>query len=557
MSDPLTPRPLSASNSRTSEALTSASRGMWKWLKEPSPATFGSQPSTGQLLPQQTLRSRLENAARGLTPPKTLAASVNSEPLETKKKSVSHASDDTLTGVETLLVQRSKSPVDLDAPYPTPLHVIAAIVDSVVTDTKIKLQNHIWELSDLDAESDKFEKANKYREACMSDHSDEVTQEVTMVKMLIPDSAPPPAESQSVSNWLDKDGEAPVMGPQVDLSRPDAIRCDIDTFTGELIPAIEYPETLKNQIEGESTGERDIAWRQANMTSALQIAREINVRSKIAQQVRARFRTEQEVKPPPPPQEDPWPRAKCLIRPALPKDFDRIAEIINLETQKSHPRVLQSEVATPQLIAYIFHYCQGNHRPFIVAEATEDEIINRAKWPGTDDDYEDYCRFKKSQKPVKPVGILGFAYVTESRVGFLLSACCSGSKYSGKIQLLVHPDHQNKKIGSALLDRILATTAIYHRSLLDYKWEFPGTDTLIYDSPSARNKRKYTRLYLETAFGKDDPQKEWISEWLKKFEFQQLACFPEALKTDRKAESEWLDLVVWAYEARPVAEIVE
>src|SRR5699024_9659975 len=86
--------------------------------------------------------------------------------------------------------------------------------------------------------------------------------------------------------WLDSlELPEPVTLPK-DSNGLEYRRFDIDTITGNMIAPPEYPETLQCYIEGACRDARDIGWRRCNMTSELQITRELASRQKLGMQVR-------------------------------------------------------------------------------------------------------------------------------------------------------------------------------------------------------------------------------------------------------------------------------
>lgn len=353
--------------------------------------------------------------------------------------------------------------------------------------------------------------------------------------------------------WLPQEThEYPVATFLHDGTRDD--KCDINPCTGHLLPPIMFPNTFSNRPEPGMIRPQDMAWRQANMTSELLVSKEIQSRESMAQLLIAKDLERQQLKllentsP-----EEPFPAAQCLVRPAKPQDFAGIAAIINEETQQ----ILEPREVNKNIIQKIHASCRLNKRPFIVAVPSVSQMLSRSKWPEeAEDEYQEYVKFKQAQASLQPSNVLGFAFIMDTRQGFI-GGSCFGSRLTGQIKLAVRASHRRSLFGSALLDRILLSTAVYHHSLVDYKWEC-DEPSLIYEYPLARNDRKYVKLYIETMFeGEQDPQIAWMAKMLEKYQFQQAACFKEALRTEggREKKAKWLDLVVWELEARPVTEI--
>lgn len=355
--------------------------------------------------------------------------------------------------------------------------------------------------------------------------------------------------------WLLKTFKAPAIVQLTPSgSAINHYKRDIDTDTGDFLPEISYPDTFKTLHEGACCDHRDMAWRQANMTAELHINREIRSRELLATKLRTQLKHQTEDIPI---EQAAWPKAECVVRPATPKDFQAIAIIMNMERQaKGSPQVFEWKDVTAADIQKIYNSCRGSLWPFIVATTAGDTLLDRSNWPeGATKAYQSYVAFRSSQAQPQQE-ILGFAFVTEARVG-ILGTPCPGSRHAGQAKVIVHPDHRGKLYGSALLDRILLCTAPFHRSLVDYEWQCQDSAN-IYESISFQNRRKYAWIYVETfCDGKDDPACKAAASFLEKFEFKEVCCLPSAIKTDRYYDSRWLDLVLWARETQPRSDIVD
>lgn len=520
-------------------------------------------PETPQLLPRGMLESRLGeskmslpiNPPRADSAPKSLSGDEDAPDSPRTLVTSDQSGENPIAGQTTArnsakdaseiveedtgpLFEDDSGPVDAKAPHPTPLHIIEAICGSPgAKDHNSEKSHSTWHLSKWGSNSSNDSHTGH-------DGGDPRKALVVHDKALSLNFA-----TDSVGKWR---GQLEVA-PEARLpSGPDIGRCDINTETGQLLKAVKQPDAHIVHSDGPCRDDRDIAWRQANMTSSLHIKRRQEV---LKRQEQAQVVVWHEA---PPPEEVVWPKANCLIRPAMPSDFAGIADIMNLEIQQGRPpRVLQAERVTAEDVAFAYNYCQRNSRPFIVAVPAEEDILDRSKWPeGADDAYEEFLKFKRTQPKKEIPSVLGFAFVTETRVGFL-GSLCSASRFSGQIKLVVHPAHRRKLYGSALLDRILLCTTVYHRSLVDYQWEC-SEPALTYEDLPGRNKRKYTHLYIDTFFeSSEDPDVDWMTKMLEKFEFKKTASFKGSMRLDRGDDSAWMDLVTWELAARPVTEITD
>ncbi|RFU79143.1 acyl- n-acyltransferase [Trichoderma arundinaceum] len=367
--------------------------------------------------------------------------------------------------------------------------------------------------------------------------------------------APEESNVSRTMAWLLKTSKPPSAVHQfAHGSAADHYKRDIDTETGDFIPEVCYPDTFKTLHDGPSRDHKDLAWRQANMTVELQITREIRSRELLATKLRSQLTPQVEEAPV---EQTAWPNAECTVRPVMPEDFSAIATIINMESRaegSSQTFEWKNVMATD--VQRIYDSCRDGLRPFIVATTAEDPLLDRSNWPdNATRAYQSYLAFRSSQAKT-PQEILGFAFVTEARVG-ILGTPCPGSRHAGQVKVIVHPDHRGKLYGSALLDRILLCTAPFHRHLVDYEWQCRDS-AMVYEPISYQNRRKYAWIYVESfCTSKDDPAYKLASNYLAKFEFREVAYLPSAVKTDRNYNSQWLDLVLWARETQPRSNIVD
>ncbi|KAL5087610.1 hypothetical protein Trisim1_007653 [Trichoderma cf. simile WF8] len=368
---------------------------------------------------------------------------------------------------------------------------------------------------------------------------------------------PEGAQISRTMAWLLRTSEPPAaIHPLAFQSAVGHYKKDIDTETGDFLPEICYPDTFKNLHEGPSRDIRDIAWRQANLTVELQIAREIRSRELLATKIRSKIRSK--IKPQVqavPIEQETGPNAECIVRPATPEDFEAIAAIINMESRATgSPQIIEWRDVTAANVQKIYESCRDNLQPFIVATTTEDPLLDRSNWPkNATKAYQGYLAFRSTQAKVSQE-VLGFAFVVEARLG-LLGGPCPGSRYTGQVKVVVHPSHRGKLYGSALLDRILLCAAPFHRRAVDYEWQCQDSSK-VYESIACQNRRKYAWIYVETfCSGRDDPALKLATNFLQKFEFQEVCHLRSAVKTDRYYESRWLDIVLWARETQPLSNI--
>ncbi|KAF4990167.1 hypothetical protein FDECE_14467 [Fusarium decemcellulare] len=419
-----------------------------------------------------------------------------------------------------------KSPELKDTPLPVPLHVIQAIMPPQEPCRDVASSTMSMVISE--------------GEDC----------EVGMPIAKVPADAPSDGNSRTniasartlVGQWQVDDMKHPVVD-LTDLPRDPCIdECDIDPSNGEFLQPVVYLEVKQTHRSESSYQSRDPEWRRWNMTADLYISRELARREKMKEEVLAKLK---QVQVPAVPEEEPWPNAPCTLRPAIPNDFEQIAEIINLEIQQevnTPSQIPSPRLATVSDVKDIYDTCMRNFRPFIVAVPSRYDPPDRSQWPKEmQREYAEFLKYKESKSASQAGRILGFAFVADSRCGFLMNVC-PASRFTGQIRIVMHRSFRRKLVGTALLDKILCVISNYHRSLIDYEWKCSDPKS-IYEYPSDRNRRKYNKVYIETFFaGEEDANFPWMSRMLKKFEFKRVAYFKEAARRGRHGGI-WLDLV--------------
>ncbi|EWG44413.1 hypothetical protein FVEG_05481 [Fusarium verticillioides 7600] len=420
------------------------------------------------------------------------------------------------------------------APLPAPLHIIQAATPSTALVLRQRsLSTASMALSAGPMPSDEMPAWNSPRPP---DHENDDDMALVQVD---------PNLLTAVGKWETQHESYPIVNLTANR-HPRVDDCDIDPATGKLIPP---PRYIKIQKDSQAKHN----WRRAVTNSEGYIARELDLRKSKKEEIERKIEEQKYANITK--EEDKWPDADCTLRPVQPEDFQGIANIINNEVQRQDSQVYLPKVDSAQ-IAELYSACTLKRRPFIVAIESSCEIADRSGWSKVDEKrYQKLIGIMKSHGVSESPAILGFAFVDDSRQDFLGHAC-QGARFSGKIKLIVDPEHRQMLVGSALLDRIMLSTSIYHRSLVDYTWKCSGTRKT-YEVIPAHNERKYSKLYLETFFdGEDDSRIEWITRLLEKYDFDKVATFKEAVKHG-KTPGVWKDLVVWEHEARPASEMAE
>ncbi|KAM0338860.1 hypothetical protein ACHAPU_011177 [Fusarium lateritium] len=507
---------------------------------------------TQQLFPRDVVKSRMRES-------KELSTTEPNLSQHASVKAGSGTADYEQSSVGTWNSPRERElspPMEvLGAPLPAPLHIIQAVSTTPATQQQPPFSTASLALSGCPVfpdEEDFKQTGNEgawAREDTADGGDDLDSREIAAV---------------AVQHWETDKENYPAFNMQQNRD-PSTDDCDIDTVTGSLIPPVRY---IKLQRDGK---EQPHTRRRMDLTSGGHIAREIARRQTLKEEIQRREQEAQYAKQAiiqakEEEEEEIWPNAGCTLRPVATKDFQSIAEIINLETKQGLDSqiFLSSNKVEPAHIATLYNACLAKHRPFIVAVPSPGQIPNRAGWSkAEEDEYQEFLKFKQARNASQSHSILGFAFIADSRQGFLGGGgACPGSRFTGQIKLVVHPGHRRKLIGTALLDRVLMCASIYHRSLIDYTWECSETRRT-YEYVSAHNHQKYNKLYLETfliggggGWAENDPRMARISRLLEKFDFERVAHFKDAVKHGNQPGI-WKDLVVWELETRLTSEIVE
>ena len=430
-----------------------------------------------------------------------------------------------------------------DSPPPAPLHIIQSLVSQQpIIRGGPSLSTHTFTASEtsapfeaqLEKTADGYESSVGYQ----SDSGEAAIDENFHYRYAL-----------YLGAWLVSAADRSTNDPLVQWAEtPEHERCDVDTLTGELRSPVQQPNTVAGEKATDDDG-NDITFK-CSLTSYnhMQIAiRYLETKRPEAVQTCNNLNGTTGFG------EIEWPKADCVVRPAKESDLSAIAKIASIEAQglDGCPQIILSQDAVASEMKRLLDFCRNSFRPFIVAESKADVLLNRDQWPAAADKaYAEYIKYKHTQ-PAEETNIVGFAFVSELKIGFL-NMPCPGSRHSGQIRLVVDPKHRQNAHGTALLDKILQSVAAYHRSLIDFDWQDAGQSD-VYEYPVSFNRRRYARVYIEVLVEPKEELAGWKRKMLEKFQFKQAARFTKMVKTDHGDKSKWLDVMVWeldtAYEA--------
>lgn len=237
-------------------------------------------------------------------------------------------------------------------------------------------------------------------------------------------------------------------------------------------------------------------------------------------------------------------RLPNFLRCANAGDMPGVAHIYNEEVREG----IQAHDADP-VPASTFHNllqgCTETHKPFIVVIKNTVMAYNLSEWPNKSIFYE-YQRMVKSRgKEDEDNMVIGFAFL--GRFGHGLGGDAGNSKPSAEVFIYVHPEYRNNRLGSALLDRMLAMTAKNYTSKGGYAWKFGETGGIPTGlrSPSVG---KHHRLFISVfASSKDHGDVKWKRKMIERVGFVETAKFSQGFYTRREQKEELLDKITWAF----------
>lgn len=336
-------------------------------------------------------------------------------------------------------------------------------------------------------------------------------------------------------------------------SRRDHFNCDINPETGYFLAPLSHPETRASEAQ-----DPELFWRQMNWSS------EILRRRKLTHPRGDRF-NRGEVPPwgrqPPSGQLNVniadlnVPQVPCHLRPAEAPDMEAVASIYNSEAIQK----LDSAPLEASDFEKILTDTHGHEYPFIVA------VSGSARM----DALKDGIRFEssQSQQNVLPPGfkegeVLGFAYLSVWKPG-LAGSYAGTSRATVEAHVYVHTSWRRKKIGSALLDRLLWSVSLNAKSkdMCDF-WD-PSRKPA-YAAP-CQHERYTLKIYLQylvrTKFSINDGVWEaqenqsgdiaWVKNLLEtNFGFKEKVRFEAAYrspKVEGGGANHWLDAVVFEH----------
>ncbi|KAK7969861.1 hypothetical protein PG988_008934 [Apiospora saccharicola] len=294
--------------------------------------------------------------------------------------------------------------------------------------------------------------------------------------------APVSRMTEWIGKWTDNIPDS--METAVLYDRPNVHEeCDVDCDTGRLLAPVDYSRTMMNPADKTSSLKKRL-----HSTSETCMARDRKKREQELFKRRQQERIEKARLAPPEINEDTEPamtrpnpyecRAECHIRPADLGDMGVVAQLYRQEVENGW-RALDQKALDAQSWAHVLGRCQEHHLPFVVA----------------------LSGYRDSRMPISKAGhqVIGFAVLDVASRG-IVGSVATTAKCSGRLYVMVAPQHRRARIGTALLDSVLnIVSPQYSPKELSYQWESPHENHAYYPcrfNPHSE-KRQWCSILME------------------------------------------------------------
>ncbi|KAJ2999049.1 hypothetical protein NUW58_g130 [Xylaria curta] len=307
--------------------------------------------------------------------------------------------------------------------------------------------------------------------------------------------------------------------------------CDINTYDGRLIDPVIYPRTRPQELMS-----RD----QSEMTSANRI-REYAVRKGLKNKMERKAEgpgatakaAVEEIEPVP---EEVLNtnrvRIPCHLRPAVESDIEAITAIYNREVENGYNSMDSHPVKTYDF-QKVYNQCQTEKMPFVVAIEGQHGVVAYPE-------------------------VLGFALITAIDRG-ISGSHKTLSAPGGKMLVIVKEEYRRKKIGTALMDIIMANCTGWYIPKGGY--QFVNSSHGWISSQFGSNPRKWWYIEMEIKILSDANEEktrrgaefQWIWNFLEvKFDlilkhYDEKCCFEERYKN-------WLDKLTFRRACRSLGQ---
>ncbi|KAK7924538.1 hypothetical protein PG985_006592 [Apiospora marii] len=288
--------------------------------------------------------------------------------------------------------------------------------------------------------------------------------------------APDSRMTEWIGKWTDKIPDS--VEASVLHDRPVVYEdCDVDCDTGELLAPVDYPRTMMSKLSSrmprrqhtnvaqDPTDKTSSLKKRLHSTSETHTVRERKKREQELFRQKQQERIEKARLAPSEINEDTEPamtradpfqcRAESHIRPAQLGDMGFVAQLYQQEVETGW-RALDQKPVDAQSWARILSHCHEHNLPFVVA----------------------LSGYRDPRMPVSKAGhqVVGFAFLDVASRG-IVGSVITNAKCSGRLYVIVAPQHRRARIGTALLDAVLKVVSPqYSPKELSYQWVNPRDD---------------------------------------------------------------------------------
>ncbi|QSZ34890.1 hypothetical protein DSL72_007751 [Monilinia vaccinii-corymbosi] len=230
------------------------------------------------------------------------------------------------------------------------------------------------------------------------------------------------------------------------------------------------------------------------------------------------------------------PKIEIYLRPATETDVKQILQIYNHYIAESYIPEDQEPLIESDIL-FLIEITKQQKLPFVVA--VKGRIPTQSKNP------------KVRMKVPQYENIVGFGY-TEMRGCGIAGKSSGRSRYTHNMHFYVHQDYTRRCVGSCVLDRLLKVSSRAWSGHDGYDWLNFNNDPAYEHGCGARC---HQMLIEVPVLAKNDPNYEWMKNFLRKFWFMEefrLRCVGRTSIAQRAGE--WLDVVHFQKELEHEAE---
>jgi GNAT superfamily N-acetyltransferase len=316
--------------------------------------------------------------------------------------------------------------------------------------------------------------------------------------------------------------------------------CDISPETGCPLRPVKHFDT-KRHIDGL---EYELAQRQQDQTAAKEICkfqgRVIDSTGWSYEQPEYRWKPKRFNESPPLTQatsENPYAaKIDCQMRPATLDDMGAVA-IIYHEELKTGVQVLDLDPLPKTDFDGLWRVCKKTGLPFIVVVRSQlgSPRVKYGRW-----------LMPVPREVSENDEVIAFGFMSIYQLGITGAVVNITGRHSLKANVFVHPDHRGKRVGGALLDRLMLLSAGgTYSSTEGVKFVNPDNMTE-YEQSSAT---KCHNVFAEVMFKPDDEEaKRWFDEWLVLgFNFDNRKTLERCHRARRGHDAIWLDKGIYQY----------